>query len=81
MVLRLKKIIRELPSGADFFCFTRAGRLPFVRRKGQTVVEYLLMLATVAAIAIIIGILFYKKILGGFFTLVGMIIGAGTPTT
>ena len=49
-------------------------------RKGQTVVEYMLMLAVVAAIAMMMGILFHKKILGGIFTMVGLIIGAGTPT-
>jgi len=49
-------------------------------KKGQTVVEYLLMLAAISAFAIILGILFHRRILGGFFTLVGMIIGAGKPT-
>jgi len=49
------------------------------RRRGQTTVEYLLMLAVVAGMAVIMVILFYKRILGGIFTLVGMIIGAGTP--
>ena len=49
-------------------------------KKGQTIVEYLLMLAAISAFAIILGILFHRRILGGFFTLVGMIIGAGKPT-
>ncbi|MBI4351581.1 MAG: hypothetical protein HY550_09095 [Elusimicrobia bacterium] len=53
----------------------------FVRRPGQTTVEYLLMLAVVAGMASIMGVLFHRRILGGIFTLVGMIIGAGTPTT
>lgn len=52
----------------------------FARRSGQTTVEYLLMLAVVAGMAAMMGVLFHKKILGGIFTLVGMIIGAGTPT-
>ena len=52
----------------------------FARRRGQTTVEYLLMLAVVAGMASMMGVLFHKKILGGIFTLVGMIIGAGTPT-
>lgn len=51
-----------------------------VRRRGQTTVEYLLMLAVVAGMAAMMGVLFHKRILGGVFTLVGMIIGAGTPT-
>ena len=49
------------------------------RRSGQTTVEYLLMLAVVAGMASIMAILFHKRILGGIFTMVGMIIGAGTP--
>lgn len=52
----------------------------FARRRGQTTVEYLLMLAVVAGMAAMMGVLFHKRILGGVFTLVGMIIGAGTPT-
>ena len=51
----------------------------FRLRKGQNTVEYLLMLAVVASMAVIMGILFHKKILGGIFTLAGLIIGAGTP--
>jgi len=45
------------------------------RRPGQNTVEYLLMLAVVASMVL----MFHKKILGGIFTLAGMIIGAGTP--
>jgi len=52
----------------------------FKMRRGQTTVEYLLMLAVVAGMASMMGVLFHKRILGGIFTLVGMIIGAGTPT-
>jgi undecaprenyl pyrophosphate phosphatase UppP len=51
-----------------------------LKRRGQTTVEYLLMLAVVAAMALIMGILFHKRILGGMFSLVGMVIGAGKPT-
>ena len=54
--------------------------IPCTLRRGQTVIEYMLMLAVVAAIAMMMGILFHKKILGGIFTMVGLIIGAGTPT-
>ena len=50
-------------------------------RPGQTTVEYLLLLAVVAAMATMMAILFHKRILGGIFTMVGMIIGAGTPKT
>lgn len=49
------------------------------RRRGQTTVEYLLMLAVVAGMAAMMAILFHRRILGGIFTMVGMIIGAGTP--
>ena len=52
----------------------------FRRRRGQTVVEYLLMLAVVAGMAAMMAVFFHKRILGGLFTLVGMIIGAGQPT-
>ncbi len=52
----------------------------FTRRPGQTTVEYLLMLAVVAGMAALMGILFHKRILGGIFTMVGLIIGAGKPT-
>ena len=46
-------------------------------RKGQTTVEYLLMLAIVVGLTLIVAALFHKRILGGFFSLVGMVIGAG----
>ena len=48
-------------------------------RPGQNTIEFLLMLGVVAGMAAMMGVLFHKKILGGLFTLVGMIIGAGTP--
>lgn len=63
-------------SGAVFPCL---GPAAFRRRPGQNTVEYLLMLAVVASMAVIMMILFHKKILGGIFTLAGMIMGAGTP--
>ena len=47
------------------------------RRAGQTTVEYLLMLAIISSLTLIMGILFHKKLLGGMFTLVGLVIGAG----
>lgn len=49
------------------------------RRPGQNTVEYLLMLAVVAGATMIFISLFHKRIIGGFFTLIGMIIGAGQP--
>jgi len=49
-------------------------------RRGQTTVEYLLMLAVVVGMTLILAILFHKRILGGMFSLVGMVIGAGKPT-
>ena len=51
----------------------------FRQRKGQSTVEYLLMLAVVVGLTIIVGALFHKRILGGMFSLVGMVIGAGKP--
>ena len=65
------------------FCFPPLCLIPrppaFRLRKGQNTVEYLLMLAVVAAMAVAMGVMFHKKILGGIFTLAGLIIGAGTP--
>lgn len=49
----------------------------FRRRCGQTTVEYLLMLAVVVGMTLAVGVLFYKRILGGLFTMVGMVLGAG----
>jgi len=39
------------------------------------------MLAVVAGMAMIMAVLFHKRILGGMFTMVGMVIGAGAPAT
>lgn len=47
------------------------------RRKGQATVEYLLMLAVVVGVTLAVGGLFYKTILGGLFSVVGMVLGAG----
>ncbi|MDA8132003.1 MAG: hypothetical protein M0011_10920 [Elusimicrobia bacterium] len=49
------------------------------RRSGQTTIEYLLLLAIVAGVAAMMAILFHRRILGGIFTIVGLIIGAGQP--
>ena len=49
------------------------------RRNAQTTVEYLLMLAVVVSLTLAVLMLFHKKILGGIFTIVGMVIGAGSP--
>ncbi len=51
----------------------------FRRRRGQTTVEYLLMLAVVAGMAAMMAVMFHKRIMGGIFTMIGLIIGAGTP--
>ena len=39
----------------------------------------LLLLAVVAGMAAMMVVLFHKKMLGGFFTIVGSVIGAGQP--
>lgn len=49
-------------------------------RKGQTVVEYLLMLAVAVGMALTFGTIFYKNILKLFYIMVGITIGAGEPT-
>lgn len=76
----LKGRLSRLKSRGELFIYSLpAGPGAFARRPGQNTVEYLLMLAVVAGMAAMMGVLFHKKILGGLFTLVGMIIGAGTP--
>ncbi len=70
----------------DFQYFFQLWVLPMLRSKkgkqaGQTVIEYLLMLAIVAALVTIFGALFNRRILGGFFSMVGMIIGEGLGKT
>lgn len=62
-----------------FFYSLPSPHVPLGRRPGQATVEYLLLLAVVAGMASMMAVLFHKRILGGLFTLVGMIIGAGTP--
>ena len=64
-----------------FRCSSCVFDRPFLRRRrGQTTVEYLLMLAVVVGLTLILAVLFHKRILGGMFSLVGMVIGAGKPT-
>ncbi|MCM2266454.1 MAG: hypothetical protein NDI60_01620 [Elusimicrobiales bacterium] len=62
-----------------FYSLPAPHALTAARRPGQTTVEYLMMLAIVAGMAAMMAVLFHKRILGGLFTLVGMIIGAGAP--
>jgi Flp pilus assembly pilin Flp len=42
---------------------------------GQTAVEYLLLLAFAAGFVLMFGTLFHQKLLGGFFTLIGLALG------
>ena len=49
------------------------------KRNSQTTVEYLLLLAMTAGLVIMFIILFHRKAIGMFFTIVGFILGAGTP--
>ena len=72
----LRRFIRR---GGAFLYSLPSGPRRLARRPGQNTVEYQLMLSVVAGMSIMMGVLFYRKILGGIFTLVGMIIGAGTP--
>ena len=74
--MRAKTILKSL---WHFF----AGRFippasAFRRRKGQNTVEYMLMLASIAAAAVLLIASFHKKILGGIFTIAGMVLGGGT---
>lgn len=54
---------------ARVFCARRIGP-----RRGQSLVEYLIMLTMIVAICIIVFVKAEKTILGAFFTLVGMIL-------
>ena len=79
---KLMGFFRHISRRAAVFIYSLPNPLFPIRytlRKGQNTVEYLLMLAVVASVALAMGILFHKKILGGIFTMVGMIIGAGPP--
>lgn len=60
--------------------FCRPGRLLPGRRPGQATVEYLLLLAFIGGAVVIFGALFHKMIIGGVFTVAGLIIGAGKPS-
>jgi len=47
----------------------------FGGRKGQSTVEYLLVMAVIVSVALMGIGLFHKKLMGGFFSIVGMVIG------
>ncbi|MDD5209665.1 MAG: hypothetical protein PHV36_09775 [Elusimicrobiales bacterium] len=84
IILQVKISLRRVyRRGEAAFYSLPSGLSPaaFRARPGQSTVEYLLMLAVVAGMASMIGVLFHRRILGGLFTLVGMIVGAGTPTS
>lgn len=49
-------------------------------RKGQTTVEYLLMLAVVVGMTLAFGLIFYKHMLKLFYIMVGLSVGGVTPT-
>ncbi|MCK4935734.1 MAG: hypothetical protein KAR84_02680 [Elusimicrobiales bacterium] len=68
-----------VPIVLSFFFLRTGGFLACTlkKRQGQTTVEYMLMLAVVVGMILIGAVLFHKKILGGFFTMVGMVIGGG----
>jgi hypothetical protein len=50
-----------------------------LKRNAQATVEYILLLAMVAGGVVMFFILFYRKVVGIFFTIVGLVLGAGTP--
>ncbi|MEA3306969.1 MAG: hypothetical protein U9Q34_04195 [Elusimicrobiota bacterium] len=71
-----------LPAFSALFFVRAGGSINYVlkKRAGQNTVEFLLMLSVIVGMILIGGILFHKKILGGFFTIVGMIVGGGSPS-
>jgi len=77
----LKTLLRGLCLRGEllFYSLPSPHALTAARRPGQTTVEYLLLLAVVAGMAAMMAVLFHKRILGGLFTIVGMVIGAGQP--
>ena len=50
------------------------------RVSGQATVEYLLLMSFIVSMMLIFGLMFHQKIIGGIFTLVGMVIGTANPT-
>jgi len=53
----------------------RKGLFPTGVKSGQTVVEYLLMMAVVVGIILLLIAAFHKQILGGIFTIAGLVLG------
>lgn len=74
--MKAKKILKNI---WYFFSDIFLPRAFACARKGQTTVEYMLLLATTSGIAIMFIAAFHKRILGGIFTIAGLILGAGTP--
>ncbi len=68
-------VLRAFESRAGAVCLFLLCGGPAGRRRGQTTVEYTLMLAVVVAVALMVGIAFHRRILGGFFTMIGMVLG------
>lgn len=44
-------------------------------RRGQQTVEFILMLGTVVTVALAFIVTFHKELAGGFFTIIGSILG------
>jgi Flp pilus assembly pilin Flp len=63
-------------------CKLACAGLRFVARRnsGQATVEYLLIMGSVAAMLTIFGVMFHKKIIGGIFTLIGLVIGTSNSS-
>jgi len=79
--MKTGKLIKKMSGSIWYYCAGRfiAPVIKCKKRKGQNTVEYLLMLASTSAVAVLFIAAFHKKILGGIFTIAGLIIGAGTP--
>ena len=84
MITRLSDILPGIKFRAAVCGFRPSSLIPgpssFRRRRGQTTVEYLLMLSVIVGMTLTMGIIFYKHILGLFYTMVGLVLGAGEPT-
>ena len=66
--------------GGSFKLFKSEGRaLPRMASDGQATVEFMLLLGSIAAVSLIFIKYFGKTMLGGFFTIIGMILGGGAP--
>ena len=50
-------------------------KIRLLTNKGQSTIEYLLVMTSAATFVVIITVAFHRKLLGAFFTVFGLILG------